>query len=87
MAPYTSSKFALTALGDSLLRRQGIGVTVIEPGAIATDIWAKGDGSAQEFTPEIEVAQNPVFHSLSDGDTAFWEDFRYKEPQCDSWAI
>ncbi len=55
MAPYTSSKFALTALGDSLrleLRRQGIGVTVIEPGAIATDIWAKGDISAEEFTPD-----------------------------------
>ncbi len=55
MAPYTTSKFALTALGDSLrleLRRQGIGVTVIEPGAIATDIWAKGDTSAEEFTPD-----------------------------------
>jgi NAD(P)-dependent dehydrogenase (short-subunit alcohol dehydrogenase family) len=55
MAPYTSSKFALTALGDSLrleLRRQGIGVTVIEPGAVATDIWAKGDATAEEFTPD-----------------------------------
>jgi NAD(P)-dependent dehydrogenase (short-subunit alcohol dehydrogenase family) len=55
MAPYTCSKFALTALGDSLrleLRRQGIGVTVIEPGAVATDIWAKGDTSASEFTPD-----------------------------------
>jgi NAD(P)-dependent dehydrogenase (short-subunit alcohol dehydrogenase family) len=55
MAPYTTSKFALTALGDSLrleLRRQGIGVTVIEPGAIATDIWAKGDTSAEEFTSD-----------------------------------
>ena len=55
MAPYTTSKFALTALGDSLrleLRRQGIGVTVIEPGAVATDIWAKGDTSAEEFTPD-----------------------------------
>jgi short-subunit dehydrogenase len=55
MAPYTSSKFALTALGDSLrleLRRQGIGVTVIEPGAVATDIWAKGDASASEFTSD-----------------------------------
>jgi NAD(P)-dependent dehydrogenase (short-subunit alcohol dehydrogenase family) len=54
MAPYTCSKFALSALGDSLrleLRRQGIGVTVIEPGAVATDIWAKGDTSAEEFTP------------------------------------
>jgi NAD(P)-dependent dehydrogenase (short-subunit alcohol dehydrogenase family) len=55
LAPYTSSKFALTALGDSLrleLRRQGIGVTVIEPGAVATDIWAKGDAYAEEFTPD-----------------------------------
>ena len=53
LSPYTSSKFALTALGDSLrleLRRQGIGVTVIEPGAIATDIWGKGDVSAEHFT-------------------------------------
>ncbi|HEY6413753.1 MAG TPA: SDR family oxidoreductase [Edaphobacter sp.] len=55
MAPYTCSKFALSALGDSLrleLRRQGIGVTVIEPGAVATDIWAKGDTSASEFTQD-----------------------------------
>jgi NAD(P)-dependent dehydrogenase (short-subunit alcohol dehydrogenase family) len=55
MAPYTCSKFALSALGDSLrleLRRQGIGVTVIEPGAVATDIWAKSDTSASEFTPD-----------------------------------
>jgi short-subunit dehydrogenase len=55
MAPYTCSKSALSALGDSLrleLRRQGIGVTVIEPGAVATDIWAKGDTTAEEFTPD-----------------------------------
>ena len=55
MSPYTCSKFALSALGDSLrleLRRQGIGVTVIEPGAFASDIWAKGDASAEEFTPD-----------------------------------
>ena len=55
LAPYTSSKFATTALGDSLrleLRRQAIGVTVIEPGAIATAIWAKGDSTTQEFTAD-----------------------------------
>jgi NAD(P)-dependent dehydrogenase (short-subunit alcohol dehydrogenase family) len=52
MAPYTSSKFATTALGDALrleLRRQGIGVTVLEPGAVATAIWEKGDDSARQF--------------------------------------
>lgn len=69
LAPYTSSKFALTALGDSLrleLRRQGIGVTVIEPGAVATDIWAKGDASAEEFTPDHPARKlyEPELHGL-----------------------
>jgi NAD(P)-dependent dehydrogenase (short-subunit alcohol dehydrogenase family) len=52
LAPYTTSKFATSALGDALrieLRRQGIGVTVIEPGAVATNIWRKGDASSSEF--------------------------------------
>jgi NAD(P)-dependent dehydrogenase (short-subunit alcohol dehydrogenase family) len=55
LTPYTTSKFATTALGDGLrleLRRQGIGVTVIEPGAGATAIWAKGDSAAQAFSPD-----------------------------------
>ncbi len=55
VAPYTCSKFATTALGDSLrleLRPQGIGVTVIEPGAIATAIWGKGDSAASTWTPD-----------------------------------
>jgi NAD(P)-dependent dehydrogenase (short-subunit alcohol dehydrogenase family) len=54
LAPYTCSKAAVTALGDSLrleLRRQGIGVSVIEPGAIATPIWRKGEVSLAEFGP------------------------------------
>jgi NAD(P)-dependent dehydrogenase (short-subunit alcohol dehydrogenase family) len=55
LSPYTSSKFATTALGDSLrleLHRQGIGVTVLEPGAIATAIWDKGESAGSEFTPD-----------------------------------
>ncbi len=54
LAPYTTSKFATSALGDSLrleLRRQGIGVTVIEPDAISTEIWGKGDVSSEQFHP------------------------------------
>jgi NAD(P)-dependent dehydrogenase (short-subunit alcohol dehydrogenase family) len=55
LAPYTCSKWATTALGDSLrleLRRQGIGVSVIEPGAIATAIWGKGEASLAEIGPD-----------------------------------
>ncbi len=60
LAPYTCSKAATTALGDSLrleLRRQGIGVTVIEPGAIATPIWRKGEASLAEFGPNHPARQ------------------------------
>jgi NAD(P)-dependent dehydrogenase (short-subunit alcohol dehydrogenase family) len=52
LAPYTTSKFATTALGDALrieLHRQGIGVTVVEPGAVATEIWGKGEVSSTQF--------------------------------------
>jgi NAD(P)-dependent dehydrogenase (short-subunit alcohol dehydrogenase family) len=60
LAPYTCSKAAATALGDSLrleLRRQGIGISVIEPGAIATPIWHKGEASLAEFGPNHPARQ------------------------------
>lgn len=55
IAPYTASKFATSALGDSLrleLRPQGIGVTVLEPGAVSTAIWNKGDDAAGQFSAD-----------------------------------
>jgi NAD(P)-dependent dehydrogenase (short-subunit alcohol dehydrogenase family) len=60
LAPYTCSKWATTALGDSLrleLRRHGIGVTVIEPGAIATPIWDKGKITLAEIRAEHSARQ------------------------------
>lgn len=54
--PYNASKFALEAISDSLrleLRGQGIAVCVIEPGAIATPFWNKGNGQL----PKEEWAQ------------------------------
>jgi NAD(P)-dependent dehydrogenase (short-subunit alcohol dehydrogenase family) len=44
VSPYSSTKFALEALSDSLrveLSPWGMQVSVIEPGAIATPIWSK----------------------------------------------
>ena len=45
MGPYSASKFAIEAIGESLrseLLPWGIGVSVVEPGAIKTPIWEKG---------------------------------------------
>ena len=44
IGPYAISKFGLEAFSDSLrreLRPWGIGVSLVEPGAIATPIWQK----------------------------------------------
>lgn len=44
VGPYCASKFAVTALGDSLrreLRPHGIKVSLIEPGRVITPIWEK----------------------------------------------
>jgi NAD(P)-dependent dehydrogenase (short-subunit alcohol dehydrogenase family) len=52
LAPYTASKHALEAVGDSLrleLRRTGIGVSLIEPGAIQSEIWTKGQSQVSQF--------------------------------------
>lgn len=45
MGPYSASKFALEAIGDTFrleLRRSKVPVSIIEPGSIKTPIWDKG---------------------------------------------
>lgn len=54
--PYSASKHALEAFGDSLrleLRPWRIPVSLIEPGAIDTPIWAKGLSLAHEVMGEM----------------------------------
>ena len=68
LTPYTCSKFATNALGDGLrleLRRQGIGVTLIEPGAISTDIWNKGNAASSEFSADHPA--RPLYGPEIDG--------------------
>jgi NAD(P)-dependent dehydrogenase (short-subunit alcohol dehydrogenase family) len=63
LAPYNASKAALSAVGDSLrqeMRRFGVGVSTIEPGSIATEIWRKGI----EAAPETRAALDPEMDAL-----------------------
>src|SRR5229473_2438069 len=50
--PYCASKHALEGLTDSLrmeVRRWGISVSIVEPGAVKTPIWDKSLGDADEL--------------------------------------
>jgi NAD(P)-dependent dehydrogenase (short-subunit alcohol dehydrogenase family) len=56
MGPYNASKFAIEAIGESLrqeLHPWGIGVSVVEPGAIKTEIWGKGRETAARLEREL----------------------------------
>lgn len=51
LGPYSASKAALESLGDALrveLGPWGMDVVLIEPGSIATPIWAKGANSVDD---------------------------------------
>jgi NAD(P)-dependent dehydrogenase (short-subunit alcohol dehydrogenase family) len=64
---YHASKFALEAVGDVFrqeLAPWGIGVSIIEPGSIATPIWERGVGEADtliERSSEEEKALYPRY--------------------------
>lgn len=71
VGPYNASKFALEGLSDSLRREtrgQGIEVVLIEPGAIKTPIWGKGNAAADEMLadapPEAERLYGKLIRAL-----------------------
>ena len=50
--PYNASKFALEAVTEALrleLRRFGVQVSAVEPGAVATPIWDKGRAASEQL--------------------------------------
>jgi NAD(P)-dependent dehydrogenase (short-subunit alcohol dehydrogenase family) len=68
VAPYNASKYALEAVGDSLrmeLRRQGIKVCLVEPGAIDTPIWNKTETNGSIFPPDHPARK--LYSSTIDG--------------------
>ena len=71
VGPYAASKFALEAVSDSLrreVRSQGIEVVVVEPGAIKTPIWGKGNAAADamlaDAPPEAEQLYGNMIQAL-----------------------
>ena len=58
-APYAASKHALEAIGDCLrveLADSGVTVAIIEPGAVATPIWAKNRADAERLVIPAELS-------------------------------
>ncbi|HWW53788.1 MAG TPA: SDR family oxidoreductase [Acidimicrobiales bacterium] len=71
VGPYSASKFAVEAIAESLrqeLEPWAIPVTVIEPGAVKTPIWAKGQSQADDIEaampPEARERYGPAVQEL-----------------------
>lgn len=79
LGPYAMSKHAMEAFSDSLrreLRPWGIEVSLLQPGAIATEIWRKGvddaDALEREWPPQVTDQYRPLIMALrkAAGDSA-----------------
>ena len=60
LGPYAATKHAMEGLTDSLrreLRPMGIEVSIIRPGPIATEIWGRGNTTADELMERMPQAE------------------------------
>ena len=67
MSPYAASKFALEAVSDSLrreVRRFGVHVAVVEPGAVRTRIWEKGTAAADDLMERVPAEAEELYGEL-----------------------
>jgi NAD(P)-dependent dehydrogenase (short-subunit alcohol dehydrogenase family) len=67
VAAYCASKFALEAISDSLrieLKSQGIGVSLIEPGAIKSELWRKGLEQGPAMLAQMDEEQRQRYGKL-----------------------
>jgi NAD(P)-dependent dehydrogenase (short-subunit alcohol dehydrogenase family) len=66
LGPYAASKHAMEGLSDSLrreLRPSGIQVSLVRPGPIATEIWQRGNTTADDLLermPGVETHYGPA---------------------------
>jgi NAD(P)-dependent dehydrogenase (short-subunit alcohol dehydrogenase family) len=70
LGPYTSSKFAVRGWMDSLrieLAPQGLKAILIEPGAIATPMWTKGNAAVDRHLEGLTGEQTERYAVQLDG--------------------
>jgi NAD(P)-dependent dehydrogenase (short-subunit alcohol dehydrogenase family) len=64
LAPYSASKHAIEAVGDSLrleLRPLGVEVSIIEPGAVKTPIWEKAGRVGDEAIAALDDERRALY--------------------------
>lgn len=64
VSPYHMSKWGLEAVSDSLrmeLHPHGIHVSVVEPGTIATAIWAKADDTMARYLEALDPRTDALY--------------------------
>jgi NAD(P)-dependent dehydrogenase (short-subunit alcohol dehydrogenase family) len=67
LGPYASSKFALEAIADALRAEAApfeVGVSLIQPGSIATPMWRKGAERAAQLPPAALELYGPRLQKL-----------------------
>jgi NAD(P)-dependent dehydrogenase (short-subunit alcohol dehydrogenase family) len=67
LGAYSASKFAIEALSDALrkeLHPWGIQVSVIEPGAISTEIWRRGGEAADTTLDRVPAEKRALYTEL-----------------------
>lgn len=70
LGAYSASKFALEAISDSLrveLAPWGIEVTLIEPGAVRTEIWRRGEAEADSLMERVAEERRALYEPLIAG--------------------
>lgn len=64
LSPYNASKHALEAIGDSLrleLKPFGVAVSIVEPGAVATEIWGKGERDGARLRDAMAIEMRDLY--------------------------
>ncbi len=69
LAPYCASKYAIEALSDALrveMQPQGIRVSIVEPAAIATPLWANSIAAIDDMMCRLPEETKRLYGSVMD---------------------